>query len=114
MKKITVFLLVLFASGCSAQDTFVGKYKRVNASAFEVQHQMNSGVLIEKTNDGYSVILKNGYGDIPRLATLSKNNALLIKQGEFDDLVLTKDNNGILHIQSADVPTKTFDFEPLK
>ena len=112
MKKL-IWILAVVSSGCSAQNSFEGNYTRINASPFEVAQGMNTGISIDKTDTGYSLVMHNSYGDIPRTAILNKDT-LVVKSGDLDDLLVTQDRKGTIHIQSVDVPTKTFDFSKSK
>ncbi len=41
-----MMFIVLFSSACSAADDYPGNYQRQGASNFELDHNMNTSVLI--------------------------------------------------------------------
>ena len=104
MKSYLMMFIVLFSSACSAADDYPGNYQRQGASTFELNHNMNTSVLIEKQNDKYLVTFRSGYGNSINIAKV-ENDQLLV-----NDLVIKKSGDK-LKMHYIDNPDVTFTFK---
>lgn len=104
MKTYLMMFIVLFSSACSAADDYPGNYQRQGASTFELNHNMNTSVLIEKQNDQYLVTFRSGYGNSINIAKV-ENDQLLV-----NDLVIKKSGDK-LKMHYIDNPDVIFTFK---
>ena len=104
MKNHLIILAVLFSSACSAGNDFPGNYQRQGASSFEVNHNMNTSVLIEKQNDQYLVTFRSGYGNSINIAKVDGDSLVV------NDLIIKKSGYK-LYMHYLDNPDVTFTFK---
>lgn len=110
MKTYLLMLATVFSTACSAGGgDYAGNYKRQGASDFEVAHNMNTSVTIEKQQGKqYLVTLHSGYGNVMSVGQ-ADDKQLLIN----DDLVITKKGDK-LNMSYVDNPEVVFTFKAEK
>lgn len=104
MRTYLTMCIALFSVACSAADDYPGSYQRQGASAFELNHNMNTSVVIEKQNDQYLVTFHSGYGDSINVAK-AEDGQLVV-----NDLVIKKSGDK-LKMHYLDNPEVTFTFK---
>jgi hypothetical protein len=103
MKKLAISVLAILSTACSAGTEYAGEYKRVDASSFEVQHNMNTSVTIERKNDDYLITTHSGYGNVTQSGKMVNNQLVA------NDLVIVKQKSK-LKMHYEDAPEVIFTF----
>lgn len=113
MKKYLMVLMgtvTLFSTACSAgSPDFSGIYKRQGASDFEVAHNMNTSVTIEKQKDNkqFLVTFNSGYGNAISIGQIEGDKLMV------NDMAITKKND-TLKMSYVDNPDVQFTFKAEK
>ena len=112
MKKgLVAFLSIttLFSTACSAgSPDFSGIYKRQGASDFEVAHNMNTSVTIEKqSGKQYLVTFNSGYGNSINTGQVEGDKLIV------NDMAITKKSD-TLKMNYIDNPDVQFTFKAEK